>query len=57
MAIKKDCFAYDKEKKGCFALHEMICEIKDKCPFYKPESNILNQESIEYAIKKYISKC
>lgn len=34
--LKDDCFAYDKDKRECKALKELVCLTK-KCSFYKPK--------------------
>lgn len=52
--IKKDCFAYHEEKNLCSALSELVCEHKDKCPFYRHKSEIDFREMAR-ALKNYTS--
>lgn len=35
VCVKTDCFGYDKEKKDCKVMTELLCA-KKKCSFYKP---------------------
>lgn len=42
---RKDCFAYqehsfDKSKRNCKCLTEMICVNRGKCPFYKKKGGV-----------------
>ena len=36
IGTKTDCFGYDKEKKDCKVMTELLCARK-KCSFYKPK--------------------
>ena len=38
---KATCFAYNKEKKRCNALSELVCSYKDECAFYKHYTQFL----------------
>ena len=40
MNIKYDCLNYDKEKRWCKGLHDLICANRatKKCPFYKNQA-------------------
>lgn len=40
MAIKTDCAAWDKERKSCRALTELLCDKRPKCPFYKTKEQV-----------------
>lgn len=33
--VKTDCFGYDKDKKDCIVMTELLC-LRKKCSFYKP---------------------
>jgi hypothetical protein len=34
LKVKHDCFAYNKYKKDCYVLNELVC-LTGKCKFYK----------------------
>lgn len=36
--VKKDCFAYDSEKKNCKALNALYCS-RENCKFFKQRKN------------------
>ena len=36
LGVKTDCFAYDKSRRDCNALNELVC-LTAQCPFYKTE--------------------
>ncbi|NBH83493.1 hypothetical protein D7X88_12755 [bacterium C-53] len=37
--VKKDCFAYDKDKNKCHTLKRLYCEM-ETCKFYKTEEQV-----------------
>jgi hypothetical protein len=41
MEIKKDCFAYNEEKRECAALKELYC-YNEECKFYKTHQKLMN---------------
>lgn len=47
--VKRDCFAFDKDKFKCTALNELFCA-NEKCKFYR---NKLENDKLE---KKYREK-
>ena len=51
---KATCFAFNKEKKRCNALSELVCSYKDECAFYKHRDEVDLRE-IERAINRYSS--
>lgn len=51
---KATCFAFNKEKKRCNALSELVCSYKDECAFYKHRDEVDLRE-IERAINHYSS--
>ncbi len=50
---KATCFAYNKEKKRCNALSELVCSYKDECAFYKHKDDV-DMKEVERAIRNYI---
>ena len=36
LGVKTDCFAYDKTRRDCKALNELVC-LTTQCPYYKTE--------------------
>lgn len=41
--VKKDCFAYDKDRNKCHALKRLYCEM-ETCKFYKTEDQIRKEK-------------
>lgn len=39
LKVKTDCFAYNKKKRECDALSELIC-MNRKCSFYKHKEGV-----------------
>lgn len=37
--VKTDCFAWQKTRRNCSALKEIVCK-KGPCPFYKPKKTV-----------------
>lgn len=51
MEIKKDCFAYNEEKRRCNALNDLYCK-KEKCNFYR-NKNTFKIKNEEYKAYNY----
>ena len=43
--IKRDCFAY-RSPNRCVICSSMICEYKEKCPFYKTFARLMEERSV-----------